>query len=403
MPNLNTPEAEAPETETAPTANGAGAPETASWDDLRSALRGTSPGATGTETPTTEDESAETTEAETPGTSDATGEESEVETETESDPQAETATETAPDEEDDDAPKPGEDPETNSPRQIRLNPKRFNTPEQKREFAALTLMNQLQHQGVEITFAEAYRRTHGHLPGATPEAKADAAETKPAAEVEKAPTPSAKVEALQAEVDALEAEYLKHADNVDTAEMAKTQIKLNRKSAELGKAQAELENTQRTAAQAFEARVSESFTAASEDFPDLLNDDAPLTQASNAEIQRLQKENPAFFNDPAWPEMVVALTARRLKIAPKSVTATPPAVAATKPATAKTGTPAKPTPAKPAAVVKPPVKVVAARSIPAPAPGGRGPGGVVTSDAPVSIADVRAALREAEKVQRPAA
>lgn len=193
------------------------------------------------------------------------------------------------------------------------------------------------------TFEEAKAELFG-----TTEAPAKAKET----EV-KETTPEETPETIITEIDALKAQRREAGLAFDTKALVEIDDKLDAAKERLTEARAR-KTAKETAVQTqYESGLQESMGRAEEAYPDAFKPGTDLHDAINADKQRLEKQNPAFFDDPEWPETLVYKHAGKLgKVKATAQTTTAPA-------------------AKPAAkaVVKQPLKP--ARPVPGPAPGGR--------------------------------
>lgn len=198
----------------------------------------------------------------------------------------------------------------------------------------------------------------------TPEpAKVTETETTPEPELESP-------EQITAEIEELKATRRKASEEYDAKALVDVTEKIEAAQERLAEAKARQAST----ASRHEAAVGESMARAQGAYPDAFKPGTALHDAVLADKVRLEKANPAFFNDPEWAETLVYKHAGKLGI-PKAEAAKPTATEpkpASKPA-------AKPQPAK------------AARPVPGPAPGGR-----TGADSQSSMQAIRDRLKAAE-------
>lgn len=283
------------------------------------------------------------------------------------------------DDDDDDAPPAATDappaatdpgtPPANSPKRFRISRKDFEGRE-----ADYEIIRRAHAKGISLEAAKAEilqelgvkpevaKTEPAKPPGETP--AAEAATTTPAE-----PT----VESLQREIDDLDAQVQKLLEeDYNPGEARKLEKEIRKKEKQMEEIQARQQSEQASAqdaeARAYEAAQSACFESLRGEFPSAFEEGSPLARALEAKVQHLQKTNPAVFNDPNWPELVVPAEARRIKIAPvaaaSSETSPAPAAAAPKPgAAAATPSPAAAAPAVPKAPPK------ARPVVPAPPPG----------------------------------
>lgn len=209
-----------------------------------------------------------------------------------------------------------------------------------RERAAMQFADE---QGIGVI--DAYARLFGDVPGAKP--------AEPAAKVDP-PKPEPTVADIQAQLADLKAKRREATKNLELDK----QSDLSEQIEDLmeAKAKAEMraergEQQKQTAQQKFDSEIQASGARAVAAFPDAAKEDSELSMALTR--ARMSKP-PGFFEDPEWPETLVAAVAYKMGIAP---------------AKAKIATPVK-SEVKPAGAT-PPVKVPPKQAArPAPAPGG---------------------------------
>lgn len=299
------------------------------------------------------------------------------------------------------------EPEKRDPR-VRINPKNWDDEQGRRDFAAIDLVNRSRREGKTLTIAQAYEQLFGEAPKPAP---AEPAGEKPPAEAAKEPSAEPTEASLQAEIEELETQATKAAEEeFDLGKVRKLDRQIAAKERELerlrARTQTDTQTKQNEAAQAHEAAETESLGRVMQEYPALAEDDNEFVRAVQAEIARKEALMPGFRQrDPEWLEDIAPKIARRLNITPAAAAPveTRPAAPAAKPAAAPppraaTATPQPPRGATPGVVKRP--AAPAARPAPGPAPGTTSPAPAAAAQptTPVSLDDVRAAMREAERL-----
>jgi hypothetical protein len=152
-------------------------------------------------------------------------------------------------------------------------------------------------------------------------------ETKAATEPEVV-TPEQTPEEIEAEIARVEAEAEDFAIKFNTAELNKANKQLRVLDRQLGEAKAR-QSAKQTA---YDTAFTESAARSAQAYPDAAKEGTPLHAAIKADVERLEKVNPSFFNDPEWVETLTYKNAGKLGLAkaaaPAATTATPAKVTA---------------------------------------------------------------------------
>jgi len=201
-----------------------------------------------------------------------------------------------------------EQPAAKSPR-FRINPARY-----EGRPAELEVIRLIDQDGYSL--ADAVRKVeqkHGvKIDMAPSPAKAEEAGKEPATPA--APT----VESLQSEIDALEAEAEKAAnDEFDLGKVRRLDKQIAAKTREMEALRQQAQSAQQTETQRFEADETESLRRCATLFPQLLEDENDFLDAVDDEIARRERINPGFRQrDPEWMEDVSFKVANKLGVAP---------------------------------------------------------------------------------------
>lgn len=243
--------------------------------------------------------------------------------------------------------------EVETPKRIRLNLDGF-TPQER------AILMEARRTG------KSYEETKETLFGKTESAPTVEAKADPATPA----TPQKSSAAIQAEIDSLKAERRTATKEFDQEKNLEITEKLETAYEQLTEARAR----EAAVGQRYQSAVEASVASAATDYPDALKPGTALHDAIKADKARLERANPAFFDDPEWPETLVLKHAAKLGIAK---------------ATASKEVAPQPTPEAPKPKAKPqPAK--AARPVPAPAPGGRTEGVNFAQSIQQRLAEARA-------------
>jgi hypothetical protein len=131
------------------------------------------------------------------------------------------------------------------------------------------------------------------------------------------------IEAITAEIDSISEKMEKASEDFDMKAYHKLNRELLSKQNELHQAQldevrgeAAAEAMRRDARAQVQTAERESETRAVGMFPDVAQEGSELYTAVQLDIQRLERTNPQFFDDPEWPETLAAKNAAKLGISP---------------------------------------------------------------------------------------
>lgn len=207
-----------------------------------------------------------------------------------------------------------------------------------------------------ITFTEAWTRLNGTAPTAAPTGGANGATpaTEPPAAENTAPQVRSR-EDIQRDLEALDADYEKAGNDMDTAAM----VKLRKRERELNGELEQVKTAEQTAAQQFEAQADASAREAVTLYPDAAVKGSALHSKAAEIEERLAATNNPLLNQPDAPLRIAQMAANELNIPPadpkkpKSSTSGSTSTITTPAERLSTSTATKPAPVNQTAVVRP--------------------------------------------------